>query len=152
MAAVGQDRPLADRWQPVFRHSAGRLGSIYLTKIREEGRLVGWKTFNPGRVSVPPKDFGSEGEWVDVGPGAELLSFAPPDWVADSGEALLEGFVLARVRLDGAEAPIFAPLRLSGADATLRRGMPLEVRFRESGEADGPDFWFQSNEGEGAAR
>ncbi len=136
-----QGSVLEDRWKPVFRHSAGRLGSHYLTAVRTQQRLCGWRTSQPPRLSVPPTDFGAEGKWVDIGPGAELLSFAPSEWVTDSGEAVLQDFVLGRVRVDGAEAPMFAPLKLNGAGG--KRGLRLSIRFAREQTGSGPDFWFE---------
>jgi hypothetical protein len=145
MASTEQGRVLEERWRPVFRHSAGRLGSHYLTALRTERRLLGWKTSEPPRLSLPPKNFGADGEWVAVGPGAELLSYAPPQWVADSGEPLLRDFMAARVRVDGAEAPIFARVKVDGSTAELKRGTRLAACF--AGEQDPsravPDFWFE---------
>ncbi len=125
----------------MFRHSAGHLGSHYLTAIRTQERLCGWQTGSPPRLSVPPTDFGTAGEWIDIGPGAELLSFAPSEWVADSGEAVLQDFVLGRVRIDGAEVPIFALVRLNGADG--KRGLRLSVRFAKEQTGTGTNFWFE---------
>jgi hypothetical protein len=130
---------LEDRWQPVFRHSAGRLGSQYLTAIRTEKRLLGWKTAQPERLSSPPKDFGGEGAWVDIGPGATLLSFAPGEWVA--GGDVPEGYLLSRVVVDGTDTPQFALLKTSG-NAAPARGARLNVRFADE-PAEGPAFWFE---------
>jgi hypothetical protein len=146
MAAAERDGVLEDRWHPVFRHSAGRLGSQYLTAIRSENRLLAWKTNKPSRLSLPPKDFGTEGEWIETGPGATLLSFAPAEWVADSGEAVLASFVLGRILVDGAQAPMFALLKLHGATESLERGARLAVHFAGADGAQGsggPDFWFE---------
>ena len=136
-----QGSVLEDRWKPVFRHSAGRLGSYYLTTIRTQERLCGWRTVSPSQLSVPPRDFGTKGEWTDIGPGAELLSFAPSEWVADSGEPVLQDFVLGRVRVDGAEVPIFALVKLNGTDG--KRGLRLSVRFAKGQTGTGVDFWFE---------
>ena len=147
MAELSKDGVLADRWRPVFRHSAGRLGSEYLTAIRSQHRLLGWKTQQPDMVTAPPKNFGGAGEWVELGPEATLLSFAPTEWVADCGEALLKTFVLGRVLVDGGDAPIFALLKPVAGSATPKRGDRLTVRFAEGGAAEGgpagPDFWFE---------
>ncbi|GAA4339007.1 hypothetical protein GCM10023144_36690 [Pigmentiphaga soli] len=137
-----QGRILEERWNPVFRHSAGRLGSHYITALRTQGRLVGWRTEVPSRVSVPPRDVGAEGEWVELGPGAELLAFAPSEWTAGSGEPVLEDFTLGRVLIDGARKPVFALLRLNGVQG--RRGLRLSARFADGQSAGtGVDLWFE---------
>jgi hypothetical protein len=143
---------LADRWQPVFRHSAGRLGSRYLTAIRSEKRLLAWKTKQPARLSAPPKDFGSDGEWIEIGPGAVLLSYAPAEWVADSGEDVLRSFVLGRVLVDGAESPSLALLKLGDGHGEPERGARLIARFASEAPApQGADFWFEPLRGASSA-
>ncbi len=77
-----QDRELVERWHATFRHSAGRLGSRYLAALRDDGKILGSRTGTPPRVLVPPKDLGTDGEFVEVGPGASLLAFAPNEWLA----------------------------------------------------------------------
>jgi uncharacterized OB-fold protein len=146
-----QGRVLEDRWNPVFRHSAGRLGSHYLSALRTQGRLVGWRTQAPSRVSVPPRDAAAQGEWVEMGPGAELLAFAPAEWVAGSGEPALENFVLGRVLIDGAQKPIFALLKLHGVQG--RRGLRLSAKFADGQAAgSGVDLWFEPADARGGQR
>jgi len=106
---------------------------------------LGWRTNLPERLNLPPKDFGTGGEWVEVGPEAELLAFAPPEWVADSGEMQLRDFTLGRVLIDGAQTPVFALLRLDNARDELKRGARLIVRFADAQVSPSPDadFWFE---------
>lgn len=151
MSASGQDSVLQQAWKPVFRHSAGRLGSHYLTALREQGRLLGWRTRTPDRLSLPPKDFGCDGEWIEVGPGAALLSFVPSAWMAGAPEAPPHGFVLARVAVDGAPAPILALARMED-EAAARRGMRLTIRYPQAGDASFPGgFWFEPASAENPA-
>ncbi len=147
MAHLRDDGVLVDRWEPIFRHSAGRLSSQYITAIRSERRLLGWKTKRPDTMTVPPKSFGLEGEWVEVGPGAKLLSAVPAEWVADSGEPRLRTFVLARVLVDGAETPMYVLLKLREGQSLPARGARLSVHFADavpSGSTPaGDEFWFE---------
>jgi hypothetical protein len=125
-----QDRELVERWHATFRHSAGRLGSRYLSALRDDGKILGWRTGTPPRVLVPPKDLGGDGEFVEVGPGAGLLAFAPTEWLAaPSGDG-----VLGLVALDGADTPLFARVRA----AAPAIGMRLIARF-----GGATDIWFE---------
>lgn len=127
-----------------FRHSAGRLGTHYLTVIRDEARLVGWRSGNPPLVQVPPKDLGVAGEWVDVGPGATLEAFAPADWVARPAGDDPAVSSLALVHIDGADTATLAWLRpvLSGPDA-LAPGVRLVACFADERSGMVTDFWFE---------
>ena len=147
MAELREDGVLVDRWEPVFRHSAGRLSSQYFTAIRSQRRLLGWKTKRPDTISVPPKNFGPDGEWVELGPEATLLSAAPAAWVADSDEALLRTFVLGRVLVDGAKTPMYALLKLDQGRSVPERGARLSVHFADAAPLastpTGDEFWFE---------
>lgn len=136
------DTVLVDHWRPRFRHSAGRLGSAFLDAARQERKLLGWKTGNPARVIVPPKDLGTDGEWVPIGPGARLLGVVPAAWSAGSGEAALADHLLGRVLPDGADTPFFALVGRGHDGAEPAPGARLSVRFRAGG-GEGPwEFWF----------
>jgi hypothetical protein len=147
MAKLREDGILVERWEPVFRHSAGRLSSQFFTAIRSERRLLGWKTKRPETISVPPKNFGPDGEWVGLGPEATLLSAAPPAWVAESGEPLLRTFALGRVLVDGAETPMYALLKLDQRRPLPERGARLSLRFADAAPLaatpTGCEFWFE---------
>ena len=135
MTTETSGRELVEHWHAVFRHSAGRLGSEWLTALREQRKVLGWRTGNPARVLVPPKDLGGGGEFVEIGPGARLLAFAPTDWVVQNE---LPG-VLGLVALDGADTPLFARV----IDAAPRAGMRLAARIATTPAGSGADLWFE---------
>lgn len=111
-------------WEPAFRHSAGRRGSHFMRAVRDDRRILGWKTPRLG-VTVPPVESGEDGEWVEVGPGATLVGYAPGDDVA-AGDA-----VFAAVKIDGADTITYA--RLVRDDRTeLVTGMRLVADFPET--------------------
>lgn len=119
-----------------FRHSAGRLGSVFLQALRER-RLIGWKT--GGRVIVPPRDFGASGEWVELGPGARLEAYAPADWIAaDAADSCL-----ALVTVDGADTALLTRLRPAASAGALRPGARLALRFADAPQGSITDFWFE---------
>lgn len=129
------DDILIENWRGGFRHSAGRLGSHYLRTLRDESRLVGWRTGQPAKVLVPPKDLGDEGEWVNVGPGATLRSAI----LRDDGSQ----FALARVQLDGADSVMFARVDTSDAKGDLKIGDRLTVHFAPIDDAGRRAYWFK---------
>lgn len=121
-----------------FRHSAGRLGTRFLTAIRDEARLLGWRT--GGRVLVPPKDLGLPGEWVAIGPGAVLEAYAPSGWT----DAAADGSVLALIKPDGADTALLARLRAGAETAeALPVGRRLVARFAEERRGAITDLWFE---------
>jgi len=114
-----EDGNLVKSWKARFRHSAGRLGSAYLRAMRDEARLLGWRIDRTGKIHVPPKDLDEPGKFVDVGPGARLLTLARNvSFPADEGRCLC----LGRVMRDGATAPLFARVAFKGAAAPRARG------------------------------
>ena len=128
------EHELVEHWHAVFRHSAGRLGSQWLTALRREGKVLGWRTGTPPRVLVPPKDLGTPGEFVDVGPGAQLLAFAPADWV----DATQSSGVLGLVAFDGADTPMFARVH----DDAPTMGMRLRACVAKQPVGNAADLWF----------
>lgn len=136
MSAVDETRSVDVRAS--FRHSAGRLGSIFLSALRE-GRLLGWKTGTPARVIVPPKDLGCEGEWVEIGPGASLDSYAPADWAAAADDSSC----LALITVDGAAVALLARLRPAASACKLAPGARLVLHFAETRRGAMSDFWFE---------
>jgi len=122
----------------VFRHSAGRLGSVFLSSLRD-GRLLGWKTGTPARVMVPPKDLGGDGEWVEIGPGARLEAYVPIGWSAETDR----DSCLALVTVDGADTALLTRLRPAAEKETLAPGARLTIRFADARHGAIGDFWFE---------
>ena len=94
---------IVESWKARFRHSAGRLGSEYLRALRDDARILGWRIDRTGTVHVPPKDFGEPGAFVEVGPGARLLTLARDVSFASEGGRCV---CLGRVVLDGEAAAL----------------------------------------------
>jgi uncharacterized OB-fold protein len=126
--------------EATFRHSAGRLGTHFLKAIRDERKFLGWRTGNPPRVMVPPKDLGGTGEWVEIGPGARLDAYAPAEWLSDGADA---SSCLALVQLDGADTAMLTRLKPAVAPDALPVGTRLVARFAEERHGAVTDFWFE---------
>jgi len=121
-AVIGQS------WQPGFRHSAGRLGSHFIRAMRDRQQLLGWKTERLG-VSIPPLAAGGQGEWVEIGPGATLVGYAPPDDLAPGD--VEPGKVFAAVRVDGADNLLYV-LVACETPAALVAGLRLQPVFSKA--------------------
>ncbi len=115
-----QRAAISSRWEPAFRHAAGRRGSDFLRTLAEDHRLVGWRTDRHG-VTVPPIESGSAGEWVEVGPGATLIGYASAGGSTDSD-------LLCALKLDGADTMTYARLAREHLDE-LQPGARLMADF-----------------------
>jgi hypothetical protein len=124
-----------------FRHSAGRLGSAFLLALRD-GRLLGWKSGDPARVVVPPRETGAPGEWIALGPGATLEAYVPNDWLPAS----VDGSCFALVTVDGADTALVSRLRPAANMGALARGAKLTLRFADQRSGAMTDFWFEPQE------
>jgi uncharacterized OB-fold protein len=130
---------IVESWKARFRHSAGRLGSEYLRALRDEARLLGWRVSRTAKVLFPPKDLGEPGEFVEVGPGARLLTLARDvSFAGDTGRVVC----LGRVALDGASMPLFARVAFD-EEAAPRPGARLSARFASTRVGAATDFWFE---------
>lgn len=127
---------LAQKWQPSFRHSAGRIGSHFIRAIRDRKQLLGWKTERLG-VTIPPIEAGSTGEWVEIGPGATLVGYASP---SDLSEQDIEpGKVFAAIKVDGADTVLYALVECKDP-SILSIGTRLEAVFADVSASVLPAF------------
>ncbi len=134
---------IAEDWNMPFRHSAGRVGSIFLTALRE-GRLLGWRGGTPSRIHLPPPPMASDqGEWVVVGPGARLIAYAAAELEFPQFRTIDDGCVLALVRVDGTDTAFLSRLRLAAHATALPSMAPLTLHFAEQRTGSLRDFWFE---------
>ena len=94
-------------------------------------------------VLVNARRQNSDGEWVEVGPGAVLLSTLTPAATNDQAPQL----VLARLRLDGADSVMFARVNIEAQSQNLQPGTRLVAQFEPADEKGGRDFWFEPRRG-----
>lgn len=111
-----------------YRWPSGRHGDRFLRALRDEGRLLGLRCPQTGRVLVPPPPARpdravTEEDWVEVGPGGVVETFTV------RGEE-----VLALVRPDGADTALLHRL-VDVAPAAVRVG--LRVRAVLAGQRTG---------------
>jgi uncharacterized OB-fold protein len=115
-----------------YRRSVGSVLGKFFTGLRER-KLIGTRT-RAGRVLVPPCEYDPEtgesvGDFVDVGPGGVVTSWA---WVhAPSAKyPLARPFAWALVKLDGADTSMLHAVD-AGAEPRMRTGMRVQPRWRK---------------------
>lgn len=139
-----------------YRYAAGRYASVFMTALRDEGRILGVRDPGSGKVLVPPRVVSGlsaqrTGEWVEVGPrgtviGCTVVETAFVDPMTGAQRPIPYGF--AFIRLDGADTSIYHFLEASSHDA-LRVGMRVEavLKPREERQGQMSDIvWFRTVE------
>lgn len=113
-----------------YRRSLGPVLGRFFDALRS-GRLVGIRT-RKGKVLVPPQEYDpdtGEGleEFVDVGPGGEVVSFA---WVGRPrrNQPLQHPFAYALIRLDGADTSMLHVVD-AGEESSIAIGTRVVPRF-----------------------
>jgi uncharacterized OB-fold protein len=132
---VSEPEPLsgAHVLEYTYKRSVGPVLGRFFTGLRD-GRIQGVKT-SSGRVLCPPQEHDPEtgeatsDDWVDVGPGGEVETWA---WVAEprAQHPLDRPFAFALVRLDGAATGMLHAVD-AGAEERMRSGMRVRARFAD---------------------
>jgi len=123
-----------------YKWSVGKVGSRFLTAIRDEGRLLANRCPKCGLVFVPPRaNCGScfvaigEENWLEVGNQGTVTSFTI---VSDhhTVRPVNDDFAYALIRLDGADTAI-CHLVTKNLDK-LKIGSRVEAVFRSERSGD----------------
>jgi uncharacterized OB-fold protein len=121
----------AHRLEFPYRRSVGPVLGRFLAGLRD-GHFEGIRA-GDGRVLVPPQEYDpvtgdSLGEWVPVGPGGVVVSWA---WIAEPlpRQPLSHPFAWALIRLDGADTALLHAVD-AGRQDRMRTGMRVTVRWR----------------------
>ena len=116
-----------------YRRSLGPVLGRFFNDLRDR-RLVGIRTHD-GKVLVPPQEYDPQtgqatGEFVDVGPGGEIVSFA---WVSKPREKqpLDHPFAYALIRLDGADTSMLHAVD-AGDESKLAIGTRVVPRWADA--------------------
>ena len=131
-----------------YRRSLGDVLSRFFTGIRDH-QLEGVKTAS-GRVLVPPAEYDPEtgeattGEWVAVGPGGVVKSWA---WVSEPlGRHVLDHpFAFALIQLDGADTCLTHAVDAGSEDA-MQTGMRVTARWSDAPTGSIRDLCFVPEE------
>jgi uncharacterized OB-fold protein len=137
---MSDERVVVEQSEMAYRHSTGHLGTQILTALSNR-RILGWRTGRPARVIVPPKDLGLPGEWVELGPNARLIAYAPREWLPGLHKGDENSF-LALVLLEGADTAMLSRVQLRHPAAELAPDTALWVRFCAEPKGAITDFWF----------
>lgn len=113
-----------------YAWSAGVWGSHFLSQLKD-GKIVGSRCPKCRKVFVPPKKncgqcFARCGEWVDVGPEGELVSFTEPAY--ESPAHPVRRLVYGLIRLKGADTAL---LHLLAPGLKLKIGMTVRAVFKQ---------------------
>lgn len=125
-----------------YRRSLGPVLSRFFTGLRDR-KLEGIKT-KAGRVLVPPAEYDPENgdatseEWVPVGPGGVVTSYA---WVSAPRERqpLAHPFAFALIKLDGADTALMHVVDAGSPDA-MSTGMRVTAKWKAETEGSITDI------------
>ena len=109
-----------------YRWPSGQVGDLFLTALKEEGKILGLRCPKCESVTVPPRPrcftcLGTSEEWVEVGPEGEITT-----WTASE-----EGALLGLVQLDGADTALLHRI-LVDSPAEVKPGMRVVAVFEET--------------------
>lgn len=146
-------------WQLEFEHAAGRAASRFLTALRDDQVLLASPCPSCGRKRVPPRSFCEDcfvptfDEWLEVGPGAVIETFAIT--YADLGPGYRKPpHAIVYALPDGADTAIcnwVEGVDLSDQDsavAALKPGTRVRAVFRPDREARVTDFHWELSDDE----
>jgi len=115
-----------------YRRSLGPVLGRFFNELRGR-KLVGNRT-REGRVLVPPQEYDPQtgeatGDFVDVGPGGEIVSYA---WVSKPREKqpLERPFAYALIKLDGADTAMLHAVD-AGEESKLSIGARVVPRWAD---------------------
>jgi uncharacterized OB-fold protein len=122
-----------------YSYAAGRMGSRFLTELRDHKRILGVKCPSCDRVSVPPRSicnrcFGKLSELVEVSDEGVLETYATVHQSAASHH-LAPPFSYGVVKLDGADSG-FVHLIGEAETGQLRIGMRVKAVFADQRNGD----------------
>lgn len=94
-----------------YTYFAGRVGSTFLTTIRDKKKIMGVRCSTCAKVYVPPRQVCDvclndiRDKWVDVESTGTILNYTVVRY-ADKHLPKHPPYVLALIRLDGADTPL----------------------------------------------
>jgi uncharacterized OB-fold protein len=141
------------KWDLPWLYAAGKVGSKYITALRDEARILATKCPDCGRVLLPPKAYcercfvSCKDNWVELEPKGTLVSYAIVT-LPFPGERE-PPFIVGYFNINGATTNI--PQFLEGVDLSdvekarkeIHVGMPVKVVFKEKREGRLSDFHME---------
>ena len=118
-----------------YTYFAGRVGSKFLTTIRDEKKIMGIKCNKCNKVFVPPRQICDvcmediRDNWVDVQNTGEVTNFTVVRY-DDKHLPKKAPYILAMIKLDGADTPLVHVVE--GIDPDKAKiGMKVQAVFAE---------------------
>jgi len=118
-----------------YQYFAGAVGSRFIVALRDEKKILGVrcqkceKTFFPPRQTCERCFSDLAGNWVELQPTGEVTNFTVIHY-AEPYQPKEPPYVLALIRLDGADTPV-AHILDCGDAANARTGMRVRAVFAE---------------------
>ena len=120
-------------WNQTYRHSLGKCSRFFIEL--ENQRFYGTRCPKCGKVWAPPRPVCPEHltitEWTELSGRGRLSGFSVVHYAPAWAPSLKPPFVLAYVRLDGADTLFLHLLRNYGNLAEVRIGIPVQVVYNE---------------------
>jgi len=116
-----------------YTYFAGRVGSTFITTIRDKHKIMGVKCNACDKVFVPPRQTCERcledirENWVELGNTGEVVNFTVVRY-EDKHLPRKVPFVLAMIKLDGADTPLVHILEGVDMDA-VQIGMKVKAVF-----------------------
>ena len=118
-----------------YQYFAGRVGSKFLTTLRDKKQIMGVKCEKCGKVFLPPRQtcercFENLSEnWVEISPEGEVTSFTIVRY-NDGHLPRKAPYVLALIRLGGADTPM-AHILEGVTPEEVKIGLKVKAVFAE---------------------
>jgi len=118
-----------------YQYFAGAVGSRFIVALRDDKKILAVRGAKNGTTFLPPRQtcertFESlEDNWVEVGPDGTVTGFTVIRY-REPYQPQEPPYVLALIRLDGADAPI-VHLVECGEVASMRVGMRVRAVFAD---------------------
>jgi uncharacterized OB-fold protein len=118
-----------------YTYFAGRVGSTFITTLRDKNKIMGVKCNSCEKVFVPPRQTCEKcmedirDNWVDLGNTGELVNYTVVRYDLNHLPRKAP-FVLAMIKLEGADTPIAHILEGVDPDE-VKIGMKVQAVFAE---------------------
>lgn len=122
-----------------YYNYAGKVGSRFLTELRDGKRIMGIKCHKCGIRYVPPRSicpkcYGKLDEWVSVSDKGTLLTYTVVNYTYTPSYQPCEApYVLGIIQLDGADTGL-CHLLGEVASSKLKVGLRVQAVFKEKRE------------------
>jgi uncharacterized OB-fold protein len=126
-------------WSQTYRHSLGKYSRFFIEL--ENKRFFATRCPNCAKVWAPPRPVCPDNltitEWVELSGRGYVVSFSVLHYAPAMAASLKTPYVLAYVKLEGADTLFAHLLKNYGELSEVRHGMPVQVVYND-GPVDHP--------------